>query len=431
MRSRVYAPTRIGRQLCRPIHLAHLLGLFFLGGLRLWSQNGASGGLRVTVPYSDANADAIYSARVFELQAVSGVRRAVARPCLLLNKQILCKELPTGDYLVMLEPAEGARNVDAVMELPTFYPGTTDASRAESVHVSEGGEAQISMRGIAQTARPIHLTLPPSASSPTIVVERITEDLRLPGMTFNPQPGTGIITPPLPSGDYELNAEWSQNGVTHHAKAAFRHEGTREDHVTLEEWFPTTLLGSATGAAPGTIQSIHLVPMTDTAKQVTAKLRADGQFRVSALLPGKYWLIPSDPSFVVSELEEGGASRLGDVLVVPETGGTVQVSVRLSHANGKLFGKLDTLDSSRAHAGVSLRDQDSGETRTALANAAGYFRFDNLPNGSYRLDGWQRLDTAAYRDRQTLIRVRNNSQSITISDGEVLPPMNVAMNQND
>lgn len=171
--------------------------------------------------------------------------------------------------------------------------------------------------------------------------------------------------------------------------------------------------------------------MTDSSKQGMVKLHADGQFRGSGVLPGKYWLVPSDPSFVITELEEGSVSFPGDIWVVPETGGTVRLSVRLSHPNGKLLGKLDTTGGSEVHAGVSLRDQDSGETRTAMANSAGYFRFDNLPNGRYRLDGWQRLETAAYRDRETLMRVRNNSQNLTISDGEVLPSVDVVMNPND
>ncbi len=421
-----------GWRICRSVLLLSIALIVFVCSSIAQLQQ-AGGSLSVAILDAEGQPSNAPTIRAYELQANDGVRRAVARPCVsyITSNRARCEHLLSGDYLLEVVPRASALSTTAVPELPTYYPGTTDPAEAESVHLSNGSDQSLSLEMLAMEVKPMRLVLPPTANLPAVSIQRLAGSLRFPVLTINPQPGAKVSTPALPGGTYQVDVVWNQDGVTHHAQGSIQHDGTKEEVLKLTEWYAQNVVGTIEIAEGEQPRKIQMVSIDDPTKTFASAMLPEGKFQIADVLPGRYWVTLPGSALTVADVNLGSSHHTGNVLDVPETGPLAPLELRAVRANGRILGRLIPEGIATSRAGVSLLSIESGETRTAPVDAAGNFVFENLPEGSYRLDGWLRLDSAPYRDPDALMRVENDSTTTTVSSGAMLPTINVVMHHNE
>lgn len=326
--------------------------------------------------------------------------------------------LNAGRYLVSL----GAPNASGInlnlkrnYQAQTFHPGVTDKSKAAIVEIKEGGEA---------TGIDIRLGLPSQTYKASGRIVDATTGKPVPTIVANYGAVMGETKMVMPRG---LGAVASSKGEfrfdsivpgRYHAFASFDQDSesysdstpfeiTNGDvtglvvkvHRGLSISGVVTVEGTNDPATLTSLTQIQLNAYVDGAevsapREITARIAADGTFRLAGLQPGTVRLyvnrffVPT--KLAVLRIERNGVAQQNG-LQVNSGESLTDVRIVLANATGVLRGQV------RVNGDVSLEDisltvsahrvgQDGPMSyQTTEANASGRFTFEGLLPGEYEI----------------------------------------------
>ena len=362
--------------------------------------------------------------------------------------------LPEGRYLVSAGMTESARmamsTAPAVHYPQTYHPGVSDPSKARVVEVSEGAETagvdiliaeamktyNIKGRAVnAETGNPvggiaIHYVGRekdggPIMSSSQLERSKADGEFQFRGV----MPGKYIVG--MVSG--RTNQYFSKptlceitDGDVDGVEVKLRPGGSISGEVIIEG--ANDPLDLAAQAKPPQVFIGSLCKDTQGAvlQQATAKVNADGSFRIAGLQPGKIYLystgLPSD-GFWLKRVELGGQGEriITDGLEIGPGENVSNVRVILSYGRIKLRGEVKILGGDLPpYMGIyvnlsRLPQSESGYPQQAFVDARGQFAFSHLIPGEYEVWlGVNRFESGKPEDNVISNLILNTRQKVSI-----------------
>ncbi len=331
--------------------------------------------------------------------------------------------LPPGSRPI-LELASLANVNQAILRenyLLTYYPGTTDAGRAQQVDVKAGNE----IGGID-----VQLVRQPLARVRGRVYETTGQPTESGEVTLRANEGSRFSSPiasdstfeirSVPPGIYTIDA----SGDKGHAISRVEVVGTDIDNLVLTRR-PGTLVSGllrANGVALNQGLSIALADSANSAAQYEARVDANGTFTFESVDPGRYWvkLENTSPSFFLQEARTAGTDLLRETLIISDTTPTV-LDLTLSNKPGRVEGMV-TDQLSHPVGGVEivlipneLRTR-SHYYRTATTDAAGLFQVENVIPGDYKAFSWEELEPYSYYEPDIMKKFEQAGSAVRVSE---------------
>ncbi len=210
----------------------------------------------------------------------------------------------------------------------------------------------------------------------------------------------------------EVTAPNSQENLTISLRAAFDIMGT----ITMEGRQPAGLTTLTAGLSPS--EGLALGP------QPTAKVGADGRFRLTGVTPGlwDFALGPLPEGVWIKSAMFGEHDVLrGDFNVPDGPRGTLQIVV--SSNGAQVSGAVS--EDNHPHAATVVLVPDSEELRrsprmyrSTQAQDQGKFVFKGVPPGSYKLFAFDEVEPNAWLDPDFLKPVEALGEPISVAEGD-------------
>lgn len=358
--------------------------------------------------------------------------------------------LPAGRYylLATLRGAPPTRPIETGVLIPEaqepyapmYYPGVPDAASATQLPLAQGAELSdidfhlqrvraVTLRGRLFsplddfTRGQVQVVLAHNDGSgasfidrAAAAIEKTTGRFELRGVA----PGLYWLVASQLNGGYslggrtpvEVTAPNSQENLTISLRASFDIAGA----ITVEGKPPVSLTALTASLSPS--EGLALGP------QPTAKVGADGRFRLTGVTPGLW-------DFTIGPLPEGVRIKtamfgehdiLRGELIVPE-GPRGSLQIVLSGNGAQVSGTVGEDDHPHAATVVLVPDSEDLRRsprlyRSTQAREQGRFVFKGVPPGSYRLFAFDEVEPNAWLDPDFLKPVESLGEPISLAEGE-------------
>lgn len=387
--------------------------------------------------------------------------------------------VPPGEYFVRTDVANNIiafqQPASSRVPLLTYYPGTTDASRAVPVTVLPGQElpaidfpiesaAAFSISGKVSVLVPGGLVLPTgqtfrSISSFFVVPQNAAPGDRFP-LTTNSKLVIGGNAASQTDFDFELRGiapgayyvyPLFMSGQPGNANPGGGYYATRiavdvfdkdvtgltgviqrnpdlKFHVAMQGTPPSPRPQAQVTPRVQLRSQEALPPLVSGSLSTLQPAQPDGSITFPNLFPSKYKIvIPQVPGgYYIADIRQGSASLYNDGILTVTGEESAVVELTLKAGGGSVQGVVRDKEGKAATASVVLvpsppRRQNSLLYKRAIANAdTGQFTLNGVAPGEYRLFAWQKAPAGAEENEDFLAKYQNRGQSVTVAgDGAI------------
>jgi 5-hydroxyisourate hydrolase-like protein (transthyretin family) len=389
--------------------------------------------------------------------------------------------VPPGEYFVRTDVANNIvafqQPKSSTVPLLTYYPGTTDASRAVPVTVLPGQELPaidfpiesapaFSISGKVSVLVSGGLALPTgqnfrAVSSFFVVPQNATPGDRFP-LTTNSKLVVGANAASQTDFEFELRGiapgayyvyPLFLSGQPGNANSGGGYYATRiavdvfdkdvtgvtgviqrnpdlKFHVTMQGNPPPNPRQTQPQAAIRVqLRSQEaLPPLVAGALSTMQQAQSDGLITFPNLFPSKYKIVvPQVPGgYYIADIRQGSASLYNDALLSVTGEESAVVELTLKAGGGSVQGAVRDKEGKPATASVVLvpsppRRQNSLLYKRAIANPdTGQFALNGVAPGEYRLFAWQKAPAGAEENEEFLAKYQNRGQTVTVmGDGPI------------
>jgi hypothetical protein len=308
----------------------------------------------------------------------------------------------------------------------TYYPGTSDLSKASIVVIQQGQDLRLSDLNFFPVPAPaVQVRLVDATGDAAINKTCVTLSLKERGSNFhfgltNCKPTDVFRLPLLEPATYDIFAGWSASPPNSQITGAGETFEIR--NLDLEVEVVVSLaraMGRITIEEPdGTVKPAAGLQLSLQPKQIGpgawAKTAADGSFQFDRIGRNHYTveLTGLPPNAYIARLIDDNIDVLKDGLEVRST--DVHLDGLISLAGGTLEGTI-----AGAHGAIVALVPDLPERqhylyRTAKTDDNGWFTITPIAPGSYRLYAWSRLNGAAFKNADFMKAFENRGTPVVI-----------------
>jgi hypothetical protein len=319
----------------------------------------------------------------------------------------------------------------------TYYPGTTDATRAVPVEVQYDGEASgiditlLVATGVTIRGRVLNtITVRPRRQATVQLYPRNPSSrafLTTPA-TVADTDGRFEMANILP-GSYMLTASWEEDEQRYTGRLAVEVANGDVDGLTVVIDTGLQLSGRVRleGGDPFDLAALTILLTSSgesPASAPSAHVQADGQFLIEDVLADTYRLTITGPAgdLYLKSVTLGGEDVLNPGLDL--TNGTARgtLNVLLGTGAGQVDGRvLDEQNNPLPGARVALVPSAMLRSRTDLYRTAsadiyGHFAFSGISPGEYKLFAWPEAEAGAAEDPDFLRSYESYGVSVTLQE---------------
>jgi 5-hydroxyisourate hydrolase-like protein (transthyretin family) len=359
-------------------------------------------------------------------------------------------DLAPGHYTILADPPRiplWREPVEQAVYLPTYYPGTTDSSRASTLEVRSGDE----ITGIDFVFAPkpptraykVHgrvlnsLTDDPDAYVIVILLPRRNQDLEFGSdqkqTTADRKTGAFEVKDVVP-GEYVVAAMSFGSGRRHTVTQNVDVTASDVDGVSLaltrgiDIPVRVTLEGKSASSAEITVE---LNPSTNEAsinfpEARRATAQTDGSFVLKEVSDGSFWLD------VYSKCEEcylksaraNGVDLLEQGVQVASGETPSPIAIMYSSNTGTLTGAVTNKEDLPAPGALVVLVPDSSshqkpeQYKTSTTDQYGHFEMRGVPPGHYKAFAWEKADDDSYGDPDFRRPFESMAESFDIAGNE-------------
>lgn len=325
----------------------------------------------------------------------------------------------------------------------TYYPGTTDASRAAPISVQAGAELRaldislVKQRTFRVQGRVFDARI--GQQPQTAIVQMAARDSLGTAPPMNARgydPATGAFEfRDVPAGDYMVVAV--VQAVTGPAPGVAIGLGSASVSTDIENMVVTvrpgvSLPGEVTlegSVALSTLPNfdrmrVRLIPASEAVVNASQPptMKPDGTFVMENVSSGEYrvGLVGLPPNIYIKEARFGGTNLLQETMTIDgPVSGSMQIV--LSPNAGQIGGTLLDRDSKPVPATqvvlVPERQRDRRELfKSATTDPNGRFTISGVPPGDYKLFAWDEIDQFAFNDPEILRQYELQAKAVKVSE---------------
>jgi hypothetical protein len=338
--------------------------------------------------------------------------------------------------------------------LLTYYPGTTDISRATAIDIKSGSEAVLDFAVPKQQLFTVSgKVVSPAPAAANGILPAVTISLAFQTLTgsngaFFPQhqdydPATGVfaLRDVLP-GSYMLQAAVS--GFSARMPVEVTNSNVENLVVAVNSGVSIAgrfILDGGNLPAANTLQiqmrlaSNGLQNYMGTAP-ASPNPAADGSFSIAGVLPGEYRLIASpSQDFYVKELRYNRLDALTNPVSVCCNSDAATIEVVISRNVGQIDGVIvdDRMQPVPGVQAVLIPDarQRTELYKTATTDQTGRFVMRGVTPGAYKLFAWEALESFGYFDPEVMRRAEALGKPLHVGEssklaveGKIIPAEN-------
>lgn len=313
-------------------------------------------------------------------------------------------------------------------DLPTYYPGETDPTRAGALEVTPGGE----LRGIDfQLRRARSYSVRGTVTAPSGV--KVTDQ----GLSITSKEGNGFGMGArvgadgtfqfhgLPNGAYLIRSSGVGSAVAAPVSVTVADNDVDGVGVSLVPGFVLTGMVSLDGGrAPATPAMVLRDPEASEGLLPQARFKADGSFTVApSLAPAKYFVdVTPPPGSYVQAIRLGKQDATHALLDLTEGGGAldIRLSSRVASVSGSVKngaggpagGATVTIWPKQADPGNL-----TGGIKSATADQNGSYRIGDLAPGSYYVAAWEDVEQGLADTPGFRARFQGQLSEVTLEEG--------------
>jgi hypothetical protein len=390
--------------------------------------------------------------------------------------------LPPGEYFIRTDAGNGIMRTTTGSTVPqlTYFPGTTDSSRAVTVNLHSGEEisaidftidyaAAFKISGKVTVSVPGGMVMPNgqlsrSISSFYVVPQNADPGERIPLTTSRSSstdqvdfdfeisgvpPGAYYLFPlfadrqntgnGLPIGNYystRIPVEVFDRDVT-----GIRGVIQRNPDVTARVIFQGDRPAGAAAPPPVRVQlraqealgTLLSTPITAVNQQV----RADGSILFPNLFPSKYKIaLPLPPGYYLADLRQGPLSLYNDAGLTITSEESPPIEITLSTGGGEVRGIVRDRQGMPASARVILVPQVARRGNSMLykgttSTTRGEFNITGIAPGDYKIFAWATNPAGAEENSEFIAKYESRGRPLSISAGATLADLTLDLIPND
>ncbi len=321
-----------------------------------------------------------------------------------------CDNLTSGRYAVIV--LVGATNAavpepqDTPQSQPTLPTPLLTRETQEEGPIVMGEESQGAKHTLhvcTSTATTISANIPDKPGDSYInLAFRTSEGELATGVAPAYDPVSGkVLLPALAPGTYHLQAYWFANGADRRFDRILRIPDDAQNNLSLD---PTTYsisgtvhMDATTGANPSGLSVVANCGQFGSMAQRKELVANDGSFgfRDLAAPECSFSLGDGGSASIVSMEVNDNLIEYGHPMLKPYPN-VNRVDLIATSARGSITGRVEG-KGAEAGSGVVACNLGSGECMTTKADGNGGFSFSALPEGTYRVSAWPKLDRIEYR----------------------------------
>ena len=354
-------------------------------------------------------------------------------------------DLPPGGYSIVATPGVwilfGPKL--STSDVPTYYPGTTDGSRASTIEVKSGDEIsgidhvlapRVPIRTFSIRGRVLNLY----ESGVGIALKRNipsgSEDLSLAVDDQQAQPdqktGEFEITEVVP-GEYVLTARAEVDGKVFQALQSVNVAASNVDGISLLLIKGIDLSGRLTfeGTPAASAPDIEISLVDNEVGFIPGggyESPFNGTFVFKGVRDGSYSLRVTSKcqECYLKSAKANGVDLLEQGVQISSGAGPGPIAIVYSSNTGTLTGAVTNKDDLPAPGAMVVLIPDAGshqkpeQYKTANTDQYGHFEVRGVPPGHYRAFAWEKLDGVAYDDLAFLKPLESKAESFDIAANE-------------
>jgi len=324
--------------------------------------------------------------------------------------------------------------------VPTYYPGTTDATKAIAITVKTGEEipsadfllepttvysirGHVSVLGMRRSTEGVVLMLEP----------------RTTGWAWGSQTRQSLVDksegafeiPNVLPGAYSLVATWMGEGRRYQARQSVDLGGADADNLQLVLTPGSNVNGQVVWDGKASLEKGNVLAVmarsvnTNAISNAQAPVAPNGSFTLRELPDGTYqlFLLGQTQDCYLKSLRFAGMEASGDEFnVIRGTQATLEVTI--STRGARVQGSVTDVDG-LALSGVFVVLVPDGERRSEFhlfkqQTTDPYGRFDmrGIAPGDYTLFSWEHVDQNAWQDPEFLKEFEGKGESVSLQEGE-------------
>ena len=341
-------------------------------------------------------------------------------------------------------PGQGPGGAPSPNETPdpfvfTYYPGTTDLSRANVVEVKAGSDSPMDFvvprtQLFKITGRVVGANNGPNAPQVGLSLGFLRVEggsgFIMQSQTYNPATGTFVFRNVVP-GSYALQAS---AGATSARAAVEVVNSDVEVDLNLSggvsiEGKVQIAGGGPLPSGPGNNVNIQFRPIMKGVTHWVGAVPgapvtpADGTFRLDRVLPGEYRPVVAAAGHYVKELRFENRDVFGSTIELSDSRSDAsRIEVVLSSAVGQIDG-LVTDDKGQPMLGVQavlIPNQNRGRTelfKAAATDQSGRFSMKDVAPGEYKLFAWEGIDNFGYFEPSFIAPYEVLGKAVKVDEG--------------
>ena len=321
----------------------------------------------------------------------------------------------------------------------TYYPGTTDLSRAIPIKLDPGEErdhVDISMTmtpTVWVRGRVVNPANPQGARGVSVQLISRTQGAAFPlfnSAVTNDDQGKFELRGVVPGSSYVLAGFWSDGSRQYSARQLLDVGNSDIDGATLALAPGITLTGHVHSNAGGQIDltalrvNLHSREHLSVLGLSLAPVKADGTFSLSNVPEGAFdvYVLGSPDGVYLKSAHINGQGTLESGLTIARGQPLGTLALELGHSSAQIDGLV--LDADKLPiSGAQIVLVPDGDLRTRMdfyktttTDQRGHFHVDGVPPGAYQLYAWGDIEPGAYMDPEFLRPYQSRARQLTIED---------------
>ena len=362
---------------------------------------------------------------VYQSQVVDG-RQYLQQRCSVTSDadgQFTCPRLPAGKFLIRAIPRflQGQKAKEGTSAAaPSFYPGVSDLSEADTISVLSGGSGWAEIRQPESTKVSVRGTVIPRAPEVAFTLKAESDGTAVDtGVRIHYAAETGLfdfqgITP----GHYLLEADWLVNDFEHRAYVPFDVGESPIDNLEVTPLSSMRINGRIENVLNTEVTAISL-RRADGAVPVLNAIVKNNLFQFNDVPAGKYYVeLESNHDQYVFSLSVDGKDYDGSFFAADgESEHTLDV--KLQEPAFSIHGSVKPWDEDAGASDVVAIAEQTGAVFHTLTDRERRFSIVGLPPGPYRLFAWPGPDIVPYRSAAIRKKYQRDSVEVSLKPGNV------------
>ena len=331
--------------------------------------------------------------------------------------------------------ASASRAEASLGYVPTYYPGTTDASRAVLVQVSAGAEVPsvdfVLTRSRTYSVRGRVSKAVGDPSLEGVFVNMLPRSDDFASSTFwrivDSKTGNFEISG-VASGSYTLAAMSRKDGMTRQSSLPVDIANADVDNVSIVIGPGVDISGRVT--IEGTLNTAETLRVSLSSRQVMfspmapsgGELKADGSFVLSGISDGSYFVsvMSGCRTCYVKSATLNGQDILEKGIQISSGASPGTVEIVYSALTGTVSGAVSRDDGLPAAGALVVLVPDPpyrgtpGRYRTGSTDQYGAFMIEGVPPGSFKAFAWDKMDGSEYEDPEFLKGFEDKGKSFAV-----------------